>query len=713
MKKISAYLLALSMLTSSLTVYSASFDDLTPESLSSIDGHWSEEYMLYLYEKDVIFPTKDATDSSIYTFTPNEEITRAEFVRYINRAFNLTDTTEISFDDVPSDAWYYDDISRAVYWGYMGGTGNNQMQPLSNLTRQEAVVIISRLHNLEPNYDLDLNFTDKSDIASWSIGYIAKAVELGYIAGKGSGDTNYFDPLGNITRAEIAKILYLFAGNILESNEQYLGEDLVQSNVTISEGYGLLSDADIEGTILITNAYQTTLQNVDVRDDIIINSGALTLEGVSAENLIIKSPSNSTIAVTIKEDCNIENIYVYTPAKITSNAEEGVINVIEDIGTVDSSIEISGYFENIELNSENINAFIGNSLISELNINESAENASVSIDINAEIERLNIHTPSNIYANNTSIASLFVDSSDVCVNANVGYYDITEDYYADINGLSYTGKGYLSSANADLISIDALIFREYDDVTSREIKVGFDVSDISNITFDDEILMQGYDYQLNSRYNIITITESLATTLNDGDIITINFEDGSMWNLNIKFVDFNDNFIQTSKIVYDFNTRNDDLEIEFFPVSYDSLSDIYIDGQELTSRDYTYDENGYQHLLYIDYAYLSSLPDGKYEVLIEMNIENDLSFILEIKNNPDYTSINNITVVFEDKYGNKLNGVKVIFDDKHIKYTDVNGEVVCELSAGKYTMEYSKTGYETVLQWIDAYDENTFLIKMY
>ena len=86
---------------------------------SDIESHWAKSYIEYLDREGVINPS--ATTGN---YEPDRDMTRAEFMRYINRAFHFTETTSISYTDVPSNAWYYETIQIAERYGYINGTGN-------------------------------------------------------------------------------------------------------------------------------------------------------------------------------------------------------------------------------------------------------------------------------------------------------------------------------------------------------------------------------------------------------------------------------------------------------------------------------------------------------------------------------------------------------------------------------------------------------------
>ena len=50
---------------------------------SDLDGHWAKKYIDYLADEDIINPS--ATTGK---YQPDTKVTRAEFMRYINRAFH-------------------------------------------------------------------------------------------------------------------------------------------------------------------------------------------------------------------------------------------------------------------------------------------------------------------------------------------------------------------------------------------------------------------------------------------------------------------------------------------------------------------------------------------------------------------------------------------------------------------------------------------------
>ena len=214
---------------------------------SDLDGHWSKNFIEYLDDEGIINPS--ATTGK---YEPERKVTRAEFMRYVNRAFHFTEKASISYSDVQSNSWYYDTVRIAEKYGYINGTGNGRMNPEGYVTREQAAVILGRLYKANPGNvkPANLSFKDKAKVATWSAGYVKAAVDKGIITGY---KDNTFKPAKAITRAELAKILYYYLGTSLSTaGKAYTGSDLKSdtANVTISESC-TLSDATIDGDLYL------------------------------------------------------------------------------------------------------------------------------------------------------------------------------------------------------------------------------------------------------------------------------------------------------------------------------------------------------------------------------------------------------------------------------------------------------------------------------
>lgn len=306
---------------------------------SDIENHWAKPYLLEMNEIGVINPSSEGE------YTPDQAIRRWEFMRYINRAFGFTEKASINFSDVSSNSLYYETVQIAVKYGYINGVGNDKMDPDGTLTREQAATILGRLHKYTPSADLSkLNsFSDKEKLSNYSKSYVAEAVALGYINGYTDGT---FKPQGNITRGEIAKILYYFVGSSLNtSGKAYTGENLNTDtkNVTISAPCSL-SDATIEGNLFITEGVlsgSVNLTNVTVNGDIIVSSGNVTLDGTSALHMTVSNSLGLTPQITCTGNSNVGETDVQTSAALTESNLAASAGGFADLAITGSNLSLT------------------------------------------------------------------------------------------------------------------------------------------------------------------------------------------------------------------------------------------------------------------------------------------------------------------------------------------------------------------------------------
>ena len=164
--------------------------------LYDINGHWAKDLILDFVVKGYVNGYEDNT------FKPENSITRAEFIKIVNREFNFNDTANMNFIDVRPDSWYYNEVCKAIRAGYINGYEDNTFRPEKPITREEACVIVSRIKNLRG--DGKLWFKDNNQISDWAKNAVDILSDNGIIKGKPG---NVFKPLENITRAESVTVL--------------------------------------------------------------------------------------------------------------------------------------------------------------------------------------------------------------------------------------------------------------------------------------------------------------------------------------------------------------------------------------------------------------------------------------------------------------------------------------------------------------------------
>ena len=176
------------------TVYMP-FDDLDTVS-------WAYEAISALADAKIISGKSDTK------FAPRDKIKREEFVKMIVSALDeepsqYTDT----FKDVNENDWYAGYVLKAYQLNIVNGIGNDLFGSGANVTRQDmAVIIYNAMAKKEINLETqELAFSDKDLISDYAKHAVSALTKAGIISGL---DDNTFNPAGDATRAEAAKMIY-------------------------------------------------------------------------------------------------------------------------------------------------------------------------------------------------------------------------------------------------------------------------------------------------------------------------------------------------------------------------------------------------------------------------------------------------------------------------------------------------------------------------
>ena len=158
--------------------------------------------------------------------------------------------TELPFRDVSKRDWYYDDVVYVYRKGYMDGMSSTRFGGELNTTRGQIVTILWRLTG-EPRATRNNPFNDVS-----SRQYYYDAISWAYDAGVVDGfDAHTFKPDQNVTREQLAAILYRYAEymNLSTSGSAYLAKYRDADKIA-SWAYDAMAWANYHGLINGTSA---------------------------------------------------------------------------------------------------------------------------------------------------------------------------------------------------------------------------------------------------------------------------------------------------------------------------------------------------------------------------------------------------------------------------------------------------------------------------
>ena len=243
-------------------------------------GHWAEKTLDEWQDEGLIDGYGDGS------FQPNGTVTRAEFIKLVNRTLSLTAESAISFSDVTERDWFHAEVARAVAAGYAQGSGG-LFRPNQPVTRAEAAAMLARAAGLAANEERADAFADAAPIPAWARGSVGAAAEAGYMTGYPDGAFGALDP---ITRAEAVvtldrvrrsaqKTVIEQAGTTLE-NETVLGDLVIAESV--GEGNVTLKNVTVLGSVIVKGGGANSVYFDGVRV-----SGAVRLQKVNVHLRLI------------------------------------------------------------------------------------------------------------------------------------------------------------------------------------------------------------------------------------------------------------------------------------------------------------------------------------------------------------------------------------------------------------------------------------------
>lgn len=163
------------------------------------------------YKDAVDFVTSRNLFSGVndYSFSPNLPMNRGMLVTVLYRLAGEPDVSisDNVFNDVKVDEYY----SNAVVWAsknnIVSGVNENTFSPNSNVTREQVAAILYRHSGLPEISENNNKFIDLYNVSDYALSAVNWAFQKGIITGK---EENLFDPKGNATRAQVAKMLMNF-----------------------------------------------------------------------------------------------------------------------------------------------------------------------------------------------------------------------------------------------------------------------------------------------------------------------------------------------------------------------------------------------------------------------------------------------------------------------------------------------------------------------
>jgi hypothetical protein len=163
--------------------------------------HPMHESIMYLAERGYVSGYEDGT------FKPDRVVTRAEILKFALKAaeIEIEPVGEVTFTDVPQDAWYYSLVLTASKKGIVSGYEDGTFQPDRVVTRAEGTKIILKALNVKIPESYSGGLKDVSN-ENWFAPYVEYIRKYHLLTIEG----DEFKPENGLKRQDVAELVYHF-----------------------------------------------------------------------------------------------------------------------------------------------------------------------------------------------------------------------------------------------------------------------------------------------------------------------------------------------------------------------------------------------------------------------------------------------------------------------------------------------------------------------
>lgn len=414
------------------------------------EAHWADDYLAQMTEWGLIRP--DQANS------PNQPLTRADFMSIVNRAYGYHVPGPTPFEDVSEYDWFYDDVGIAYTAKYIQGTSETTASPNDTLDRETAATILGRNMMLQDSPGEIMDFADARQISNWSRGTIKASLEHYLVSGYDDGT---FRPQRSVTWGEMAALMSRTIGTPIQAEGDYtLGG--VFGNVTISSPGVTLRDTVISGDLYVTGGVglgNIKLENVKVLGRIIASGtgesesggASILMRNVIADELLVDNLQDNYVTIQADGITEIGRTTVRTSAYIEDNTPEGLgLKYIELNGDEGIQLDLAGRVEEVVNKTPGSLVQAAKGTVAKLTVDEDAVNATLDIKRGTVVKELNLDVATNVTGQG-DVGKLNVNAPGSIVTMLPDEIVIRPGITAVINGQEMDSTGADESSREPLI----------------------------------------------------------------------------------------------------------------------------------------------------------------------------------------------------------------------------------------------------------------------
>ncbi len=377
--------------------------------------HWSDDVFKEWVDKGLL-SAKDVSD-----FRPDDKITRAEFMAFVNSAFdyNIASNKVERYQDVKTSDWYYKVVAIALAEGYINGVDDKHMNPNGPITREQAMAIMARLSNSPVNYSAYKNASDGDMVSSWARKAVSTCISQGFI----SGNNGQIKPLAKMTRAEAMVML-----NRKINDERTFGlagtYDLGHQKInyiTISASGTTVKNANVMKDLTITKEVgdgDVNLVDVNILKNFYVYGGGINsvhVNNLHVDGAILLDRHDSAVRLVANGASKANRVVLDGSATLDNQTQQAVSFKRVDVSSKvpeNKDVSLLGNYQKITNSGKNLTlAFAGN--IDDLSL----DNNTV-LTGNVKVEKLKIDPNSEVKVKTPNGKMVVLDSDCISLEIN-------------------------------------------------------------------------------------------------------------------------------------------------------------------------------------------------------------------------------------------------------------------------------------------------------
>lgn len=325
---------------------------------------------------------------------PDQPITKAEFVTFLNRIFRFAKLSDRTFPDVPAAAWYASEISKAAAVGILVGDGNGKIAPTEILTREKAALMLARAFGVAGADTASSPFADDDQISSWSKAAVYGLKARGYVAGTPQGA---FQPLKSLTRAEAVKMINNVMGQLIADSADHSG--ISGNNLVVNAAGGVLSGLNLTGDLYIAQGVgegNLAIENSRIAGTVYVFGGgdhSVVFRDSEINHLVVNKPSGP-VRVLLSGDSTLNDANLMSGGTLENGTTRPVGRVAVNSG-LDENAGLIGGFTNVEIQAPSLATF-GSGTIDNLTVATLADGTRIALGENAIVGNLILNAGASI-----------------------------------------------------------------------------------------------------------------------------------------------------------------------------------------------------------------------------------------------------------------------------------------------------------------------------